>query len=168
MWQHRNRYIYTFSPTRCIQFFCDEQWLDVWAFNAALLRKYPWFKFHNVDLWLKSVGRSRDKNQRHIEMHQTMMRSFMASYHQTFRHYDYLFTFPPDASTITRRRIRARLRMAQIWIQILSPKYQEGEGSQDGEHLGEHPGTQVWEAEQELHAGSDHMLQTGEGLDQGS
>lgn len=58
--------------------------------------------------------------------------------------------------------------MAKIWIQILSPKYQEGKGSQDGEHLGEHPSAQVWEAEQELYAGSDHMLQTGERLDQGS
>ena len=164
MWQHRSRYIYTFSPTRCIQFFCDEHWLDVWEFNAALLRKYPWFKFHNVDLWLKSVGRSRDKIQRHIETHQTMMRSFMASYHQTFRHYDYLFTFPPNVSTITRRRIRARLRMAKIWIQILSPKSQESKSIEDVKPMGEHASAEIWEAKQELYAGSDHMLQERERL----
>lgn len=168
MWKHRSRYVYTFSPKRCIQFFCDEQWLDVGAFNTALLRKYPQFKFNDVDLWLKSVWKSRDKIQRHIEMHQTMMRWFMASYHQTFRHYDYLFTFPPDASTITRRRIRARLRMGRIWIQILSPQYQEGEGPEDGEHLGEHALPEIGEAEQELHAWSDPMLQTRTWLDQSS
>lgn len=158
MWRYQNRCTYTFSPERCIQFFCKEHWLDIWAFNAALLRRYPQFKFNRSTLWLKSVGRTRDKIQKEIEMRQTMMRSFMASYHQKFTQYDYLFTFPPDASTITRRRIRSRLRMANVWIQILSPKHQEGEGSQDGEHMGEHPGTQVWEAEQELYARSDRML----------
>lgn len=58
--------------------------------------------------------------------------------------------------------------MANVWIQILSPKYQEGEGSQDGEHLGEHTSPEIWEAEQELYAGSDRMLQEGEGLDKTS
>ena len=168
MGRYHNRCTYTFSPKRCIQFFCNEHWLDVWVFNTELLRKYPQFKFNNVTLWLKSVGRSRDKIQKQIEIRQTMMRSFMASYHQKFTQYDYLFTFPPDVSTITRRRIRSRLRMANVWIQILSPKYQEGESHSDGEPLGGHANTEVWETEQELHAGSDRMLQEGTWLDKSS